>query len=391
MKLASRATSLNQVGPSKSVVTRLRQAEGWIGTTAVARIEREMSWFSGLGAQERAWIAMVVQGGVRSFVDWYSAPEQSQPKLRHDVFGAAPRAFAGQISLARTVAMVRLAIEVVEENLPDVLGQTDAPEAIAGVTRYGREIGFAIAEVYARAAEQRGAWDARLEALVVDSVLRGETDGTVESRASALGWRASSRILTVVCGVPEGRNPVDDVRAIAHAHGLHALCAVQGDRLVVLLGGVDPEVPAELAAALGPHPVVTGPVVDSLADVQQSAAAALTGYRACAGWVGVPPVVEADALLPERALAGDAAAKRDLVAQIYEPLAAAGNAVLETVQTYLDAGGSLEATARSLFVHANTVRYRLKRVLEITGLQPLDARDAYILRVALTCGRLESL
>ncbi|MEI2821600.1 MAG: helix-turn-helix domain-containing protein [Marmoricola sp.] len=46
---------------------------------------------------------------------------------------------------------------------------------------------------------------------------------------------------------------------------------------------------------------------------------------------------------------------------------------------------------RSLFVHANTVRYRLKRVLEITGLQPLDARDAYILRVALTCGRLESL
>lgn len=160
---------------------------------------------------------------------------------------------------------------------------------------------------------------------------------------------------------------------------------------MVLLGGVDPEVPAELAAALGPHPVVTGPVVDSLADVQRSAAAALTGYRACAGWVGVPPVVEADALLPERALAGDAAAKRDLVAQIYEPLAEAGNAVLETVQTYLDAGGSLEATARSLFVHANTVRYRLKRVLEITGLQPLDARDAYILRVALTCGRLESL
>ncbi|MEI2821599.1 MAG: hypothetical protein V9E81_16035 [Marmoricola sp.] len=102
------------------------------------------------------------------------------------------------------MAMVRLAIEVVEENLPDVLGQTDAPEAIAGVTRYGREIGFAIAEVYARAAEQRGAWDARLEALVVDSVLRGETDGTVESRASALGWRANSRILTVVCGVPEG-------------------------------------------------------------------------------------------------------------------------------------------------------------------------------------------
>ena len=42
--------------------------------------------------------------------------------------------------------------------------------------RYSREIAFAAAEVYARAAEARGAWDARLEALVVDALLRGEAD-----------------------------------------------------------------------------------------------------------------------------------------------------------------------------------------------------------------------
>ena len=49
---------------------------------------------------------------------------------------------------------------------------------------------FAAAEIYARAAELRGAWDARLEALVVDAVLRGETDETVLSRASTLGWHS---------------------------------------------------------------------------------------------------------------------------------------------------------------------------------------------------------
>ena len=40
-----------------------------------------------------------------------------------------------------------------------------------------------------------------------------------------------------------------------------------------------------------------------------------------------------------------------------------------------------------LFVHPNTVRYRLKRITDVTGLSPTDARDAYTLRVALTLGR----
>jgi DNA-binding PucR family transcriptional regulator len=41
-----------------------------------------------------------------------------------------------------------------------------------------------------------------------------------------------------------------------------------------------------------------------------------------------------------------------------------------------------------LFVHPNTVRYRLRRAAEITALTPADPRDAYTLRLALTLGRL---
>jgi DNA-binding PucR family transcriptional regulator len=61
------------------------------------------------------------------------------------------------------------------------------------------------------------------------------------------------------------------------------------------------------------------------------------------------------------------------------------------VETYLNHGSSLEATARTLFVHANTVRYRLRRAAEVTGLTPADPRDSYTLRVALTLGRLEGV
>jgi DNA-binding PucR family transcriptional regulator len=43
-----------------------------------------------------------------------------------------------------------------------------------------------------------------------------------------------------------------------------------------------------------------------------------------------------------------------------------------------------------MFVHANTVRYRLRRAAETTGLTPNDPRQAYTYRVALTLGRLSS-
>jgi DNA-binding PucR family transcriptional regulator len=56
---------------------------------------------------------------------------------------------------------------------------------------------------------------------------------------------------------------------------------------------------------------------------------------------------------------------------------------------YLDTGGALEATARMLFVHPNTVRYRLRRVTEVCGLAPTVPRDALTLRVALAVGRMD--
>ena len=53
----------------------------------------------------------------------------------------------------------------------------------------------------------------------------------------------------------------------------------------------------------------------------------------------------------------------------------AGAPILDTLETYLGQGSSIEATARALFVHPNTVRYRLKRVAEVTGLSPSNARS----------------
>jgi DNA-binding PucR family transcriptional regulator len=265
------------------------------------------------------------------------------------------------------------------------------------IARYAREVAFATAEVYAKAAEMRGAWDARLEALVVDSVLRAEADETVRSRASALGWEARGDVVVVLGRVPvaasngQGRESViDELRRSARHVRLDALCAVQGDRLVVVLGGVDnpDKAGAAVAQHFGDGPVVVGPVVPDLVHAHISARAAVAGLRAAHGWPDAPRPVTSDDLLPERALSGDGHARRQLVAEVYTPLLEAGSSILDTVSEFLDHGGSIEATSRAMFIHANTVRYRLRRATEATGLSPSDPRHAYTYRLALTLGRL---
>ncbi|MCL2781976.1 MAG: helix-turn-helix domain-containing protein, partial [Actinomycetia bacterium] len=78
----------------------------------------------------------------------------------------------------------------------------------------------------------------------------------------------------------------------------------------------------------------------------------------------------------------------ELIAAVYHPLAAAGDVLLDTATAFFDSNGALEATARRLYVHANTVRYRLRRIAEVCGQTPTEPRGGFTIQVALTLGRL---
>ncbi|EGD40051.1 PucR family transcriptional regulator [Nocardioides sp. WG-D5] len=373
----------------------LRRATGRLATAATSRMDDAMPWFKDLSAKNRSLVGLIVQAGIKEFVGWYAggaSADTAKPDLAASMFGVAPRALTGIITLQQTVDLVRLSIEVVEANIDDLLGPEDAADVHEAIGRYAREVAFATAEVYARAAEQRGAWDARLEALVVDAVLRAETDEVVLSRASALGWDADLQLCAVLGHAPEGIGldaAMEEVRRRARAHDMHTLCAVQGDRLVALLGGIeDPLEAAERIADLfADGPVVVGPMATGLATAADSARAALSAYRAAPGWPDAPRPARSQSFLPERALAGDAWAHRYLIEHLYQPLVEARSTLIETLAAYFAAGGGLEATGRTLFVHPNTVRYRLKQVAELTGFTPTDSRDALALQVALILGR----
>jgi hypothetical protein len=376
---------------SDEVIGQLEKSIGTLTQAAIAKMHDDLPWFRALSAENRSWIGLIAANGISSFVEWFRHPRAGAP-VPHEVFGTAPRELTGVVTLQQTVEMVRTTIGVVEQQVDAVVDPRDSAAVREAVMLFSREIAFAAAEVYARAAEQRGAWDARLEALIVDSVLRGEADEAVRSRATALGWESTSGVCVVLGFTPEGDSAVavDSIKRSARARHFDALCAVQGDRLVVVLGGVDDSDKAagSIAAHFGDGAIVTGPIVDDLLAANVSARAAVAGLRAAQAWPDRPRPVASVDLLPERSLNGDGHARRQLVSLVYQPLLEAGSGLLETLTAYLDTSGSIEATGRALYVHPNTVRYRLKRITDVTGLSPSDARDAYTLRVALTLGRL---
>ncbi|WP_086820342.1 CdaR family transcriptional regulator [Allokutzneria sp. NRRL B-24872] len=160
--------------------------------------------------------------------------------------------------------------------------------------------------------------------------------------------------------------------------------------------------------ALLPHPTPVGEVGDRdwdrlrriVADVARAAGAEITGgvtavapqevagaakladeVRAVAAASGKPSgVYRLDDVLLEYQLSRPSAA-RDRLAAMLRPLD--GNEELvQTLETYLRRG-SRRPTATDLHVHPNTVDYRLRRIAELTGLDPTSVADIALISAAL--------
>jgi hypothetical protein len=403
------ASTSSRVSPA--TLRKLELAAGDLAGACLTAMARCHPWFARLSADLRAGVQLVTQTGVANFVAWMGkqgvAGSLGAPRLTAEAFRIAPRDLARRLTLSQTVDLVRIATEVFEEQLPPLAAdEAERRALVEGVLRFGREIAFAAATVYAGEAESRGAWDARVEALVVDAVVRGPrvvsgstarswSDGLV-SRASALGWDPTEPLRVVVGSpAPEAHEALlSEVRREADRSGQSVLVGVQGNRLVVLLSeppGLDTGGDiGTVVEAFGEGPVVVGPRAADLPGAHASARDAFAGLRAAPARPGAPRPVAADDLLPERALAGDQVAHRRLVTGVVEPVAAAGGELLATLEAFLESGSALEACARTLYVHPNTVRYRLRRVSELTGLRPTDPRDAFVLRIAVLAARLDA-
>ena len=384
-------------------ITALRHRQDNLVEHSLDRVSATYTWYRGLPQDARTQIASVARLGVEMFVDWVENRSAAASPTR--IFSVAPATLTGVVTLDQTLGLVRTVLDVVLEEAPLLVPEDEHDTVRILVLTFGRDVGFAAAEVYARAAEARGAWGARLESVAVDAMLH-DSPSDAASRAGTAGWRGTGPVVTIAARTSLDAMASSHLRHTCRQATTDSLVSVRGDSVIVILGGPpttpgarplkdreqDPEraidkVALKVAGKLDGAAVV-GPVVAGIAQAGRSLRSALAGLRALPGWAEAPNPVHADELLPERLLAGDKLAADQITALVGRPLHAMGSPFEETVATYLALGGSLEATARTLFVHANTVRYRLGRVTEQVGWDATDPRDGLMLHMAVIVGRL---
>jgi hypothetical protein len=161
--------------------------------------------------------------------------------------------------------------------------------------------------------------------------------------------------------------------ALAEVHEIERYLQVDGlhGRRRGLAALIDGDLCGFVVAALprAPAPTAIGvsePArLSALADPFRRASRALEAAIA----FGADGIFEFATLAVQAGIVGDPDAAAVLLARYLEPLrdSLGGEVVLETAKRYLANDGSVELTARSLEVHSNTVRHRLKRFEELTG------------------------
>jgi len=158
-----------------------------------------------------------------------------------------------------------------------------------------------------------------------------------------------------------------------------------GAEVVVLLPGADDALAArtadglarELQAALPGHTFAIGRsrVASDPNDLQRAASEALLAANVAEGDAERPVLAfeETGAYrLLLTAMSDDPGELQRFYADTVEPLVAYDDQyetdLLQTVEAFLDADGNVAGTAQRLFTHRHTIRYRLERVRELTGL-----------------------
>jgi len=252
-------------------------------------------------------------------------------------------------------------------------------------------------------AEREVEW--RLSREVFDQVLdiRADTDiSTVVERGLSLGvdLRRPNIIVIFKIEPDAGHDPgraahssarntrlITAVQRFVDMSPAHAIAVARADHVVVIHPADESDAVDELIVrlqdqmravrAIDSLATVVSTVCREPADYEPNYRAALTALSlkkagSQNGVVRVPDLGVYALLLNARRPDELAAFAADTTASLRKYDAENGTELLKTLRVYLEERGKLAPTAARLFVHANTVSYRLNRVSEITGGHPND-------------------
>ncbi|TCO19618.1 PucR-like helix-turn-helix protein [Kribbella steppae] len=301
-------------------------------------------------------------------------------------------------------------------DLPDVVPYRDRDTVRASAQAVLRAVGEATAvlvDSYQAATQHLIRQEESLRRELVDDLLRGDPDvaGIVE-RAEPFGLDLGRPHQIVLArpagGLPEGDTSVNMLEAfILDRFGDREVLVATKEGLLVVL------IPAT-APSTAPRTVTQGVgtlIHDALIRHRSGREWRVTTGRPYPGSYGIArsyeearealtladrlrldaAVVDAEDMLVYRVLVRDQAAIVDLIQAVLTPLTEArGGAepLLQTLEAYFATGEVATDAARRLNVSVRTVTYRLTKVKELTGHDPGDPGQRFILHIAVLGARL---
>ncbi|MGW0478736.1 PucR family transcriptional regulator [Nonomuraea sp. NPDC003214] len=258
-----------------------------------------------------------------------------------------------------------------------------------------------VAEAFA--AERRRAERGRAQTLLNVLASQQIAPGEVSAHLRLLGADPGLPTTAMVVSGPSGH----DLPAMLHEalarKGRHLIVGGRADEAIVLVNGraTRKALSEELRALAADRPGLrlAAGISDATASVSQLGEALETARRGMEsardgeGPVSIMSVADVDSydLLLAALPMGVRRSFRDhLLGPVEEYDARHGSELLRTLDVFLETCGSWQRAADELYVHVNTLRYRMQRVEELTGRRMSSMRDRTDLYLALRSGQLGS-
>ena len=360
-------------------------------------LQEALPWARSVPADGRR----TLEGAIQTALDDLLSRLDSQVTEDSEVPSPVPAELSRSLGPHRAMELTQVILDMLEE-----AGRTMGAEGERATLVYTRQAATAAAELYADLAETRSGRKAVTESRIIRHLIEKTADTRTVDDLARLGWPTEFDCFAVV-GEAQGN---DDGQGMENARQpIHSTVVRQGGRalvgeseglMVVLINPDRSGTPADFCASIlrfftDESAVCLGPLRHGISGAEDSIRAALSTHAAAPAvadpiTAALPRPLHADDLLPERALNGDTDAVDQLYQEVYMSLAGQDpdGPLPTTLLTFLRSGNSLEVTAKKLGIHPNTVRYRLRRCVEVTGWDAMDPRESFVLQAALIIGRI---
>ena len=253
---------------------------------------------------------------------------------------------------------------------------------------YSTDLAFWAAE-YHSSSQRNQLQAAQEQAIAAQALLAGRLSAI--DRLTDLGWSQAKQFACCYSAVDVPPEVTARTRSLLDS----AKCKwilYWAPRAVLLLVATDdttsPSTIIQKIATASGMPGVISANSSTLRGLLEQVNLARTAAEASDGWWTAPALVKAEQLLPEILIRGGIKGNEKLIRAAAVPLMNADPDHVETLRTYLECGGEPRTTAKTLGVHVNTIRYRLRKIKNATGWDLGNPRVAYHLHVILSAKAL---